>query len=123
MPSLKGTEPEQNLKGALAGVRWANLRYLCFVQKADIENFNDVAAVFRSIAGGDTGYACDPLEYLEEVGDPAAGIPTGLIANNCKAVIAARLTEYTDMHLGVTGAAHREVTCRSLPKGARRVLI
>ena len=94
MPSLKGIEPEQNLlKGTLAGVRWANLRYLCFGQKADIENFNDVAAVFRSIAGGDTGFARDPLEYPEEVGDPAAGILIGSIANNLKAVIAAKLTD------------------------------
>ncbi|GLR68822.1 hypothetical protein GCM10010909_35040 [Acidocella aquatica] len=114
MPSLKATECEQNLKGTLAGVRRANRRYDCFTQTAAIEKFSDVAAVFRSIAAGNIGYEFDPLEYPAEAGDPAAGIPIGSIADNRKAVIAARLTEYTDMHLGVAGAAHRKVACRSL---------
>jgi rubrerythrin len=54
MPSLKGTETEQNLKDAFAGESLANRRYLYFAQKADVEGFKDVAAVFRSTAEGET---------------------------------------------------------------------
>ena len=63
--SLKGTQTEENLKAAFAGESQANRRYLYFAQKADIEGFNDVAAVFRSTAEGETGHAHGHLEYLE----------------------------------------------------------
>ena len=56
MPSLKGTKTEQNLKDAFAGESQANRRYLYFAQKADVEGFNDVAAVFRSTAEGEIGH-------------------------------------------------------------------
>jgi rubrerythrin len=46
-------------------------------QKADVEGYNDVAAVFRSTAEGETGHAHGHLEYLEAVGDPATGLPIG----------------------------------------------
>ena len=36
-----------------------------FCLKADVEGFNDVAAVFRSTAEGETGHAHGHLEYLE----------------------------------------------------------
>jgi rubrerythrin len=47
--SLKGTKTEENLKEAFAGESQANRRYLYFAQKADIEGYNDVASVFRSL--------------------------------------------------------------------------
>ena len=46
--SLKGSNTEQNLKDAFAGESQANRRYLYFASKADVEGYNDVAAVFRS---------------------------------------------------------------------------
>ena len=75
--SLKGTKTENNLKDAFAGESQANRRYLYFAQKADVEGYNDVAAVFRSTAEGETGHAHGHLEFLEEVGDPATGLPIG----------------------------------------------
>ena len=75
--SLKGSKTEENLKDAFAGESQANRRYLYFAQKADIEGYNDVASVFRSTAEGETGHAHGHLEYLEEVGDPATGLPIG----------------------------------------------
>src|SRR3546814_18894616 len=75
--SLKDSKTEQNLKDAFAGESQANRRYLYFAQKADIEGFNDVAAVFRSTVEGETGHAHGHLHYLEEVGDPATGEPIG----------------------------------------------
>ena len=53
--SLKGTKTN-NLKEAFAGESQANRRYLYFAQKADVEGYNDVAAVFRSTAEGETGH-------------------------------------------------------------------
>ena len=72
---LKGSSTEQNLKDAFAGESQANRRYLYFASKADVEGYNDVAAVFRSTAEGETGHAHGHLEYLEECGDPATGLP------------------------------------------------
>ena len=77
MPVLKGTKTAENLKDAFAGESQANRRYLYFAQKADVEGYNDVSAVFRSTAEGETGHAHGHLEYLEEVGDPATGEPIG----------------------------------------------
>jgi rubrerythrin len=108
MPSLKGTKTEQNLKDALAGGSQANRRYLHFAQKADVEGFNDVAAVFRSTAEGETGHAHGHLEYLEEVGDPATGKPIGPTGDNLKAAIASETHEYTDMYPGMARAARQE---------------
>ena len=68
---LKGSKTEQNLKDAFAGESQANRRYLYFANKADIEGQNDVAALFRSTAEGETGHAHGHLEFLEVVGDPA----------------------------------------------------
>ena len=72
---LKGSKTEGNLKAAFAGESQANRRYLYFANKADIEGFNDVSAVFRSTAEGETGHAHGHLEYLEACGDPATGLP------------------------------------------------
>ncbi len=55
MPSLKGTRTEQNLKDEFAGESQATRRYLYFAQKADVEGYNDISAVFRSTAEGEAG--------------------------------------------------------------------
>ena len=108
MPSLKGTETEQNLKDAFAGESQASRRYLHFAQKADVEGFNDVAAVFRSTAEGETGHAHGHLEYLQEVDDPATGKPIGPTGDNLKAAIASETHEYTDVYPGMARVARQE---------------
>jgi len=105
---LKGSKTEDNLKAAFAGESQANRRYLYFAQQADIEGFNDVAAVFRSTAEGETGHAHGHLEYLEESGDPATGLPIGSTANNLKAAIHGETHEYTDMYPGMARTAREE---------------
>ena len=85
---LKGSNTEQNLKDAFAGESQANRRYLYFASKADVEGYNDVSAVFRSTAEGETGHAHGHLEYLELTGDPATGLPIGSTANNLAAAVA-----------------------------------
>jgi rubrerythrin len=108
MKNLKGSSTEKNLKDAFAGESQANRRYLYFAGKADIEGFNDVAAVFRSTAEGETGHAHGHLEYLEAVGDPATGLPIGETSANLKAAIAGETHEYTDMYPGMAKQARDE---------------
>ena len=108
MASLKGSKTEQNLKDAFAGESQANRRYHYFAQKADVEGYNDVAAVFRSTAEGETGHAHGHLEYLEETGDPATGKPIGPTGDNLKAAIAGETHEYTDMYPGMARTARNE---------------
>src|SRR3546814_7167361 len=106
--ALKDSKTEQNLKDACAGESQANRRYLYFAQKADIERFNDVAAVFRSTAEGETGHAHGHLQYLEEVGDPATGEPIGDTTLNLRSAIAGETHEYTDMYPGMARTAREE---------------
>jgi rubrerythrin len=108
MASLKGSQTEDNLRAAFAGESQANRRYLYFAQKADVEGYNDVAAVFRSTAEGETGHVHGHLEYLEEVGDPATGLPIGKTGDNLKAAVAGETHEYTDMYPGMARTAREE---------------
>ena len=108
MAQLKGSKTEQCLKDAFAGESQANRRYLYFANKADIEGQNDVAALFRSTAEGETGHAHGHLEYLESVGDPATGLPFGDTASSLRSAIAGETHEYTDMYPGMAKAAREE---------------
>ena len=105
---LSESKTVQNLKDAFAGESQANRRYLYFAAKADIEGENDVAAVFRSTAEGETGHAHGHLEYLEEVGDPATGLPMGDTRKNLMASIEGETHEYTDMYPGMAKTAREE---------------
>ena len=105
---LKSSKTEENLKAAFAGESQANRRYLYFANKADIEGQNDVAALFRSTAEGETGHAHGHLEYLEQVGDPATGLPIGSSRQNLTAAIAGETHEYTDMYPGMAKGARDE---------------
>ena len=106
--NLKGSKTEENLKAAFAGESQANRRYLYFANKADIEGQNDVAALFRSTAEGETGHAHGHLEYLEQVGDPATGLPIGSSRQNLTAAVAGETHEYTDMYPGMSKGARDE---------------
>ncbi len=108
MKALKGSKTEDNLKAAFAGESQANRRYLYFAQKADVEGYNDVSAVFRSTAEGETGHAHGHLEYLEASGDPATGKPIGATKLNLAASIAGETHEYTDMYPGMAKTARQE---------------
>ena len=106
--SLKGSKTEENLKEAFAGESQANRRYLYFAQKADIEGYNDVAAVFRSTAEGETGHAHGHLEYLEELGDPGTGMPIVETKANLSSAVQGETHEYTDMYPGMAKTAREE---------------
>ena len=108
MPALKNTKTWENLKEAFAGESQANRRYLYFAQKADVEGYNDVAAVFRSTAEGETGHAHGHLDFLSEVGDPATGEPIGETDQNFKSAVAGETYEYTEMYPGFAKTARDE---------------
>src|SRR5262245_56644187 len=106
--ALKGSKTHDNLKAAFAGESQANRRYLYFAAKADVEGQNDVAAVFRSTAEGETGHAHGHLEYMEACGDPATNLPIGKTRENLKAAIAGETHEYTDMYPGMAKTARAD---------------
>lgn len=105
---LKGSKTHENLKYAFSGESQANRRYLYFAAKADVEGYNDVSAVFRSTAEGETGHAHGHLEYMEACGDPATDLPIGSTSDNLKAAIAGETHEYTDMYPGMAKTARDE---------------
>ena len=108
MANLKGSKTEQCLKEAFAGESQANRRYLYFANKADVEGQNDVAALFRSTAEGETGHAHGHLEFLEAAGAPATGLPIGATRQNLEAAVAGETHEYTDMYPGMAKTAREE---------------
>jgi len=108
MARLSGTKTFENLKYAFARECQANRRYLHFARKADVEGYNDVAAVLRSTADGETGHAQGHLEFLEAAGDPATGLKIGATADNLKSAIASATHEYSDMYPGMAKAARQE---------------
>ena len=108
MKALKGTKTHDNLKAAFAGESQANRRYLYFAAKADVEGHNDVSALFRSTAEGETGHAHGHLDYLKKVGDPATGEPIGDTQLNLKASIAGETYEYTQMYPSFAKTAREE---------------
>src|SRR5258705_2971440 len=105
---MKDEKPSQNRKAFFAGDSKPSRRYLYFAAKADVEGQNDVAALFRSTAEGETGHAHGHLEYMEVIGDPATGLAIGSSRNNLKAAVAGETHEYTDMYPGMAKQAREE---------------
>ncbi len=108
MAELNGSQTHHNLKEAFAGESQANRRYLYFAQKADIEGYPDVAALFRSVAEGETGHAFGHFDFLAEVGDPATGCAVGPTEDNLRSSVEGETYEYTEMYPGFARTAREE---------------
>jgi rubrerythrin len=108
VPNLSGSKTHDNLKEAFAGESQANRRYLYFAQKADVEGYPDVAALFRSVAEGETGHAFGHFDFLAEVGDPVTGVAVGATEDNLKSAIEGETYEYTEMYPGFAKTARGE---------------
>ena len=108
MQSIKGSQTHENLLEAFSRESQANRRYMWFAQKADIEGYPDAAALFRSVAEGETGHAHELLEYIAEVGDPASGEPIGETEANLKASVASETYEHTQLYPGFAKTARDE---------------
>jgi len=98
VPDLEGSQTHENLKAAFATESQANRRYLYFAQKADVEGHPDVAALFRSVAEGETGHAFGHLDFLVAAGDPLTGQPVGTTADNLRSAIHGELHDHTEMY-------------------------
>jgi rubrerythrin len=98
MSDLKGSKTEANLKEAFASESQANRRYLYFAQKADVEGYPDISALFRSVAEGETGHAFGHFDFLASTGDPVTGEPVGATEDNLRSAIASETYEYTEMY-------------------------
>ena len=108
MPELKGSKTHENLKQAFAAESQANRRYLYFAQKADVEGYPDIAALFRSVAEGETGHAFGHLDFLADVGDPVTGVRVGATEDNLRSAIESETYEYTEMYPRFAGVARDE---------------
>jgi rubrerythrin len=108
MPALDGSKTHDNLKTAFAGESQANRRYLYFAQKADVEGYPDISALFRSVAEGETGHAFGHFDFLAEVGDPVTGVSVGPTQENLKSAIEGETYEYTEMYPGFAKTARDE---------------
>jgi len=108
MAGLNGSKTHDNLKEAFAGESQANRRYLYFAQKADVEGYPDVAALFRSVAEGETGHAFGHFDFLAEAGDPVTDVPVGATEDNLKSAIEGETYEYTEMYPGFARTARDE---------------
>ncbi|MHB1509447.1 MAG: rubrerythrin family protein [Acidimicrobiales bacterium] len=108
MPELANSQTEENLKTAFAGESQANRRYLYFAQAADIEGQPDIAALFRSVAEGETGHAFGHFDFLKAVGDPVTGKPVGATADNLRSAIEGETYEYSEMYPGFARTAREE---------------
>src|SRR5438270_8560642 len=105
MAELNGSKTHDNLKEAFAGESQANRRYLYFAQKADVEGYPDVSALFRSVAEGETGHAFGHFDFLSEVGDPVTNVKVGATEDNLKSAIEGETYEYTEMYPGFAKTA------------------
>ena len=108
MPDLNDSKTHENLKEAFARESQANRRYLYFAQMADVEGYPDVAALFRSVAEGETGHAFGHLDFLAEVGDPVTGVAVGETEDNLRSAIEGDTYEYTEMYPGFAKTAREE---------------
>ena len=108
MAQLKGSRTEQCLKDAFAIESQVQLRYTYFANKADLEGKSDVAALFRSSAQGETGHAHGHLEFLEQAGDPATGLPIGTTRQNLEAAVASEAHESTHVYPEMAKTAREE---------------
>ena len=105
---LKGSQTANNLQAAFSSEAQSNRRYLYFANRADIEGYSDLAALFRSTAEGETGHAFGHLDYLAAEGDPITGLPIGASRDNLLSAIASETEEYTEMYVAMAATARSE---------------
>ena len=108
MPELEGTKTHENLKAAFARESQANRRFLYFARRADVEGHRDIAALFRSVSEGKTGYAFGHLDFLADIGDPVTCEPIGSTADNLRSAIAGKAYGYAQLYPGFARTARDE---------------
>ncbi len=105
---LANTQTLENLRRAFAREAQANRLYLYFAQKAQIEGYNDLAALMRETAEGETGHALGHMEFLEEEGDPVNGAATGNTDANLKVLLAIETQDAEQEYPAMAARAREE---------------
>lgn len=90
---------QENLMTAFAGESQANRKYLAFAKKAEKENKNGLAKLFRVAAEGETIHALRHLENAEGVKDSL---------ENLENAIKGETYEFTQMYPGFIQEADQE---------------
>jgi len=106
----------ENLKAAFAANPRPIVVTFIFANKADIEGQNDVAALFRSTAEGETGHAHGHLETWSRWAIRRTGLPIGSSRQNLTAAVArdARIHRYVSGH----GEGRAPTKLRGMPIGS-----
>lgn len=112
MPSLKGSQTEQNLITAFAGESQARNRYTYFAGKARKEGLVQIALIFEETANQEKEHAKRFFSQLQggEVIVQTA-FPAGIIAGtaeNLKAAAEGENYEWTEMYPGFAKTARQE---------------
>lgn len=107
MPVVQNSETHQNLLAAFAEKSQAIQRYLWFAEQADVEGHPEVAAVFRLVAGHETGHAQGLLEFLAEVGDPLTGGAIGDSRDNLQSALGGGTTVAVSSYPAYAAAARK----------------
>jgi rubrerythrin len=112
MPSLKGTQTEQNLLKAFAGESQARNRYTYFAKAAKQEGFEQISAIFTETAENELQHAKVFFRHLE--GGPVeitATYPAGVIgttAANLLAGAAGEKEEWSELYPAFADVAEKE---------------
>jgi rubrerythrin len=108
MLELGKSKTLENLRAAFAGESQANRRYTYFSRKADEEGYPEVAALFKSVADGETAHALRHFEFMKAVGDPVTKVPVPDVKAMLESAIKGETYEYTSMYPEFAKVAREE---------------
>lgn len=108
MPDLNGSKTHEHLVAAFARESQVGARYLWFAQVADVDGRPEVAALFRSLADGETGHVNGLLEHLVDLADPVTGEQIGETDDNLRAALAGEEHDAEELYPGFAATARAE---------------
>jgi rubrerythrin len=108
MPDLAKSKTVENLRAAFAGESQANRRYTYFSRKADEEGYPEIAALFKSVADGETAHALRHFEYMKSVGDPVTKAPVTNVKEMLQSSVMGETYECTSMYPEFAKTARQE---------------
>ena len=113
MPSIKGTQTEQNLLKAFAGESQARNRYTFYAKAAQKDGFEQIAAIFLQTAEHERQHAKRFFKHLEGgVVEITAAYPAGPLegttAEHLAAAAAGEHEEWTDLYPAFADLAEKE---------------
>ena len=108
MTELAKSRTIENLRAAFAGESQANRRYTYFSRKADEEGYPEIAALFRSVAEGETAHALRHFEFMRSVGDPVTKAPVSNVREMLESSVKGETYECSSMYPEFAQTARQE---------------